>query len=331
MAQPVTIAPPAVITPPGFLPPIHSLLATAQPGPELSPHEEAGFTFEVSACGIAHARPTLCLVNSNPVNPVGGLPYYTGGKPENSVDQPGTPVVYQPFEIEASYDCAAFGKTFEERQELALRTLANAAYKAVEREFWTGESGYGNQSLAGDCTADAGIGGHPGAWRQVLNPGFNSTTAPNLTGVTAVPVNFGVALLSQALADCGNGARGAIHVTPMVAEMLSDSRVVAEGGRTGEVLRTWGRGDYLVVGSGYPGTGPCGDVPGSGKVWIHATKLPVVRFGPSMTIEERLGQALDRADNTITVHATQTAAVYHDGCCPAFSVLVDIAAKFYGE
>jgi hypothetical protein len=81
----------------------------------------------------------------------------------------------------------------------------------------------------------------------------------------------------------------------------------------------------VVVGAGYPGTGPFGQPdPGPDEAWAFATGMVDIRLGDPMIYPEEFWQALDRATNTVTFRGEQFAAVTHDGCC-SFAVLIDLS------
>jgi hypothetical protein len=89
------------------------------------------------------------------------------------------------------------------------------------------------------------------------------------------------------------------------------------------MLRTRSREDIVIVGAGYPGTGPFGQPAPSGtELWAFATGMVDVRLGDPMIYPQTFSEALDRHTNTVVFRGEQTAAVVHDGCC-SFAVLID--------
>lgn len=235
-------------------------------------------------------------------------------------DQPTVETV--PWHAQVQDVCkSTFGYRGRDYVQRAVTALAAATPKAVEFEFWTGE------------TAQAA--GWPNLY---LTNGTATDVTP--TPGTAVTLDEGVALLEQALADCGSGARGMIHCQPLATPSTA---IVRREGATLLTLR-----DTLVVpGVGYPGTGPTGTAPAAGKTWMYATGMVDVRLGP-IQVYGRVGQGsggwvdvdnggqavgfdperfapalLDRSTNTLTVPATRPVAAAWDGVC-LFAVLVNV-------
>lgn len=205
---------------------------------------------------------------------------------------------YKSFAIEAYDKCTTFGYEQRDVEQRAIDALELCTQKALEAEFWTGAlaqaNGYGdNRYLAGSDVTDVTPGGGP------------------------VKVRYGLALLEQAIASCGCGARGVVHMTPEVGSVLP----VKE---KGDHLETQ-LGNYIIVGSGYPGTGPDGNMPGTG-VYMYATGMVSVRLGRSEAVGT-LNQQVRTSDNTWEVRAQRPAAVTWDGCC-AFGVHVDLALDY---
>jgi hypothetical protein len=250
---------------------------------------ESGFVFQPENCIEAEAW-----------NPCGPPP-----NPKKVYDGNQDPVEYAPFILEVPYTCAAYGFRAVDYEEKALRQIDAAKGKALEYEFWTGSINPSNVNL---------VHGTPNDDSHVLNPG--GAAAP-------VPVSPGMALvlLSQALANCGTGARGMIHATAGLVERWSQLRYVTD---VDGVLQTGGRCDIVVSGSGYPGTGPNGQPPpGPNEVWAYATGMVVVRLGPTLLLPETFSEAFDRRTNTVTYRGEISASAVHDGCC-SFAVLVDV-------
>lgn len=215
------------------------------------------------------------------------------------------PIEYAPFIIEVPYTCSSFGFQAADYEAKALRQIDAAKGKALEYEFWTGQKDPNNLNL---------VHGTPNDDDHVLNPG--GAAAP-----VAVSPGLALVLLSQALANCGTGARGMIHATAGLVErwcQLSMHDMDVDGH-----LVTC-RCDLIVNGAGYPGTGPFGQPPpGPNEAWAYATGMVAVRLGATMLIPETFAEAFDRRTNTVTYRGEVTASAAHDGCC-SFAVLVDI-------
>lgn len=294
-----------------YLPPLHDLLRTVTPTPsEPGSRWETGIVWEPEGWQEVTAVPGAWC--GSDYEAVAGL------KP---AEGPPDVVYYQPFQLVTSYSCK-IGRTGQERRDKVRRFLEAGQSKAIEHELWTGEisdvSDSGNMRLAvaGSGVADALTAADLSV---VVNPGF---VPASLNPASAVPVSLGAgfALLSQALADYGPGSKGMIHVTPTVGELAVNNQQFVEDRN---VLRTRSRGDLIVVGSGYPGTGPGGSVPTGGLTWLHATSMVQVRLGDIIDWPETDAEAVNRKTNEWTVRAERTAAAYWDGLFQA-SVLVDL-------
>jgi hypothetical protein len=202
-------------------------------------------------------------------------------------------VEYVPFLVVSEDWCSSFG--FEERdfKGRALRLLDNATPQAVEKEFWNGALGtaksYPNNYLMKEGKVE------------------------NLTPGTVPSVERGLAILQDALAQCGFGGQGMLHVQPQTTSSLLKVR------RVGPLL--YDIFDNIVVpGTGYPGTGPGGAAPGAGKAFIGASDLVMTRTEKDGTVfPDSFSEAFDWGQasqpNTIRFRAQRFAAAYADFAC----------------
>lgn len=214
-------------------------------------------------------------------------------------------VTYEPFIIEVPYTCSSFGFQAADYEKRARRQLMATMHKALENEFWTGSINPNNLSLVGSTPNDDA---------HVLNPG--GAAAP-----VAVSPGVALMLLSQALANCGSGGRGMIHATPALAERWVNLTAVQCNDK---LITTCARGDIIVNGSGYPGTGPEGQpAPGPNEVWAYATGMVNLRLGDPEVYPKEFSEAFDRGTNTVTYRGEIVASAVHDLCC-SFAVLVDL-------
>lgn len=203
------------------------------------------------------------------------------------------PVEYVPFLVLAFDRCSSFGFEEHDYKGRALRLLDNSTPEAVEREYWTGAlaeaKGYPNNSL------------------------MNSAKVSDLTPTTVPSVERGLAILQDALANCGFGGQGMIHVQPQTTSSLLKVRRV--GPQLYDIF------DNIVVpGVGYPGTGPGGKEPKPGNAYIGASDLVMTRIEEKGTIfPSTFAEALDWGQggepNTIQFAAQRYAAAYFDGAC----------------
>jgi hypothetical protein len=131
----------------------------------------------------------------------------------------------------------------------------------------------------------------------------------------------GVAKLEQALADCGLGTEGVIHLTRQAAVVAASQNVIE---RDGDKLFS-ALGTPVVAGVGYdPSLAPAAPAkaavptpPALGSrpdnQWGFVTGPVHVHLGPT----EHIGEFLDTGTNVLSVLAGRPAAVYWDGCCTA--------------
>lgn len=209
--------------------------------------------------------------------------------------------VVVPYLVIAQDSCSTFGFEQRDYKGRALRLLEHATPKAVEKEFWTGAlaqaKGYPNNYLA------------------------NAATVTDLTGGTAVSVDRGVSMLQQALADCGFGGQGMIHLQPQATPNELRTR------RVGNLLLDE-FDNILVPGVGY--TGLASSIAGSatGTSVMFATDLIAVRAEPAGTVfPDTFAEAVDRGQggqpNKVTFRAEKFAVAFGDFFCH-FGVRVNL-------
>lgn len=328
--MPNLIAPAWPVAAPAYLPPLHSLVASAVTPPDDTGRWESGIVVEPEGWAVPHVIPGMWCG--------GDYEDVVGPKP---VESPPDLVYYSPFGIVTSYHCD-FGRTWVEMQEKVRRQLAAVQSKAIEQAVWDGAISHGGVALTTnfDGSHDMQLAkrgtGAAGALtaldrRVVRNPGYDP--ALGLNTVTAVDLANGLALLGSALGTYGSGAQGMIHMPVQPGELAASGQLLTEDRRGGTpILRTRGRGDTVVIGSGYSGTGPGGDVPAANRVWLHATSMIQLRLGSTILLPDTEAQGFNRATNQRVIRAEQVAAAYWDGLTQ-FSVLVDLTkpwATFQG-
>jgi hypothetical protein len=210
--------------------------------------------------------------------------------------------------------CKAAGLDWDKFRQDLLDSLEFCSAKGVEREFWTGQLA---QAGGGGCT-DNQPASNPIDPNIYLADAANTTT---LNGGTAVKPGEALALLENALANCGCGGPGVIHATRGTAAILRAWR-----DEEYNVLRTFA-GSLLIAGAGYPGTGPGGAAPAANKVWMYGSGSVQVRLGDKHFTPDTRSEATDRKTNEVTGRADRAAAVTTDGCC-VFAVLVDLSQDY---
>jgi hypothetical protein len=209
---------------------------------------------------------------------------------------------YEPFAAVAYDECSAFGLNEQERQARARRALLAKDTLVLEREFWSGTL-------------------------LATNPRLADATKAEVLGYGLQPV-LALAALSQGLADAGVGL-GMIHVRPWLATLWLSKNLLRWDGQRWVTLR----GDIVVAGSGYPGTGPSGELPAGGVEWAYATELVQVYRGnvdarPANADEVAVMEAMQKDpatgnyNNTLAYRAQRMLAAVHNGCAapdPAFT------------
>lgn len=219
---------------------------------------------------------------------------------------------YLPFDIEADFACSTFGFGFLDYEGTAREYLRLAEQKAIEYELWTGV-------LAKQQQAVWVSGNHNG--ESFPNRWLASSAAVDVTPTpgTAVKAKYGLALLEDAIGDCGVGIKGTIHATRGVASALN---LKSNGGKLVTSL-----GNNVIAGSGYTGSGPDGTMPTGTKVWAYATGPVSVRIGPAAATPGNRNQSVNVANNSVQVYASEPAAVSWDSCCH-YAVLIDLALDY---
>lgn len=214
---------------------------------------------------------------------------------------------YKPFAVQSIVRCSTLGSRRVDWEDRALNALEACTSKGVEYEFWEGP-------LAQAAIAD-GDTDYP---NRYLNNGDAEDVTP--TPGTPVKVRYGLALLEGALADAGCGNRGFVHAPVSVASVLP---VKEKDG----VLQT-PLGNYLIAGSGYPGTGTGLTNPSLGsRMWLYATGPVMVRLGDKEVSPGSVAEFTDSSTNTIALSAERAASVVWDGCAH-FGVLVDLSLDY---
>ena len=201
--------------------------------------------------------------------------------------------VIVPYLLMVEDECSTWGLDERDFKGRALRLLENAQHQALEKEFWTGAlataKGWPNRFLADANVTDLTPGGGP----------------PSVTR--------GQQILQDALASCGFGGQGMLHVQPQTAPNLLGAR------RVGNLLLDV-FDNIVVPGVGYPGTGPNNVAPAAGTAWMFATDLVQARTEEEGTVfPDSFAEATDwgqgREPNTIRFRAQKFGAAYFDGAC----------------
>lgn len=227
-----------------------------------------------------------------------GLPVGQSSLP----DRTGPAVVeYYPFGIEIDVVCPSRGFQTADYVGRARRAIELAQSKAAEAEFWLGTSS-------------------PLDGATKLNQNLVGDGAMIAAGTTNTLDALGV--FTEYLADQGQAARGMIHVSPRLALRWVEAGMVVREGRR---LVTVVRGDIVVAGAGYAGTGPTGQAaPGASEEYGFVTGLVYSKLGDVEITPSTLGEAIDRNTNVVQYRASRTAAVVHDNTVQPGALKIDV-------
>lgn len=228
--------------------------------------------------------------------------------------RPGEPPQQAPVVLFLGVTCDTVGLGVNEDDQALTRGLLEAGTsKAIESAVWGVDTPgamqlHQNQSLVYSFASPGNAA--PSGDRILTDAG------------DPMPRKNALAALGAALAGCGAGSRGIIHAPAMLGELWAQELLTEDGPR----LRTKGRGDWVVVGSGYPGTGPVGAAaadPPAGSTWAFASGPVTVRLGPVEDVGPDRASVINRSTNDITWFAERTATWQMDACC-VFAALVDL-------
>lgn len=187
-----------------------------------------------------------------------------------------------PFLAFGSFDCSPVGRPADEAFEIARRRLLAWEGYQVENVFWTGQGANGqvNPSFAfGNPDCDI----------------LPEDVAP--TGAVDPVTAF--SLLEERLGNqipCG----GFIHVPYSLVAYLVDHRLLTNDGTDEYFSPT---GFRVVVGHGYPGTGPGNIAAAPGEAWIYATGPLVMARSDVIMVPDSVPEGVNRLINNITVRA----------------------------
>jgi hypothetical protein len=207
------------------------------------------------------------------------------------------------FTAYASIQCSPVG-SWDDLPEWGRQGLLRSEERFVENVFWTG-----NAQTGGPIT----VFPHLAANAQVIDG--EDLLQPAATVVTAVPqvLDVGIGMLEQAARECYPG-QITIHAPLRLGSLFAEHHnIVTRGGTAQTVI-----GSNIILGAGYPGTGPDG-TPDDGVSWVYAT-------GPAFYIRDsavqfRREDSFDRSVNTVTIITERTYVVGFTCCLLAIPIL----------
>lgn len=276
--------PPLLIDPPPVQPYRFGLFSVAAMPPEdADPHWACGVEYQPFSCDRSSLTGDDCTIPPPPPKEV----------PEGVDTVSGTP-----FTVYDGFHCHVVGYTEAEIMERARRALELGERRAVERAYWTGETG--NRPRLADPSA------------VVLNPVDPPTAADALTPTA------GLAALENWLAD-NYGGTGIVHAPRGMSAIFSRYHLADVVGAQVQTLV----GTPVAFGGGYVvNTGPDGAPAPPGTAWMYATGQVVIRRSPVWVNPDSVAQALDRAHNMVHLLAERTYVITHE--CLLAAVLVSI-------
>lgn len=267
------------------------LLDVVEPTTPEDGHWEGGITWDNNFCTDINSTVGFCPIPEDGSNP-------------KTAHRDFEACCADPFILYGSYNCPPPGRSAEEAFTIAKERLFIKEGRAAETVFWTGLTDGGtdiNPCLAfGNNTCE--------------NPPIDLTAEAGPVGVVA-----SIGVLESALGECSPGV-GLIHANYGLASFLTSHRLIYQDENDGLITIT---GQKIVLGQGYPGTGP-GNIPATpGTTWVFATGPMVVWRSEVFLTPERFTEgAMDFKLNNVKVYAERTYAVGWS-CC-LFAIQVDL-------
>lgn len=271
----------------------YGLFSVAAPQTSADPHWQLGITYE-PLCGN---EPGVII---NPcISPV-----VSGGSTKDTTAERGIRGAL-PFTVTTWIDCGVVGH-YDTVEADTAELLRRHEQRIAEEIFWTGDAPNTTQAIYPHLAADTAV--FDGDEQMQL--AVTSVVAASGTGIVQA-----LGALEAELAEC-YGGQGVIHMTYATAEdALSNFLIqrvpVGPGGKP--ALQTVAGGNWVVVGSGYPGTSPAGATPPAGTAWMYATGA-VFMYRSDIKSTSRPSEAVVRSINDLTYIAERTYVVAWD-CC----------------
>jgi hypothetical protein len=281
-----------------FTPLPYGLWDTVQtPGTD-GPHWQSGVAW-IERCPAGDTTYDECLS----VTGVGAPPEPPVKTPNVTQDIRGA----LPFTVIAEFQCSPIG--IGEAQSIAQDALARVEQQQLETAFWTGAAA--DQTVVfPHLSADAEVVDGEVVLQPVASP-----------VVTGADVAHGLGVLEQELAECYKG-QGLIHV-PRTALPTLAAWKLARVDDDGRLVTP--AGNLIVVGGGYPGTGPDGGAPADGTSWIYATGAA---WGYRSDVYfTQVRDSLDRSTNTLRMQAERTYLIGFECCLLAAHIVLGVPTE----
>jgi len=286
-----------VVDGPSFAPLPYGLWEAVQKPTPTDSHWQNGITYS-EWCGGGGTLYDECIA----VTGTGGAPPQAAMTPNITQDNRGATA----FTVYAEFDCSRVGLGIGDAQRIALEALDRVEPWQVEAAFWTGTAGKSGS------TPQTTVFPHLAANATVVDT-VDSITLQSAASVVATGAGDDVVItlgqLEGALADCYHG-KGLIHV-PYEALATFMAWDLFEADDTGALFSP--AGHRVVIGSGYPGTGPDGSAAPAGTSWVYATGA-MFGYRSDVRIPPEEVQSFDRVENTVRMIAQRTYVLGWE-CC----------------
>ena len=209
------------------------------------------------------------------------------------------------FAVYVEFDCGPVGLT--EVESIANDALDRVEQWQAERAFWTGVAG---KTATGEI-AQTTVFPHLAANTELTDPNDSSIvlqTAATQTVTGGGDVAHALGNLEAQLADCYHG-QGVIHVPAEALPTLAAWKLVH---KEDSALYT-AKGNRVVVGDGYTGSGPDGSAAADGTSWIYATGA-VFGYRATVPVINNARDGFDRIENTYKLIAERAYVIGYE-CC----------------
>jgi hypothetical protein len=191
-----------------------------------------------------------------------------------------------PFYAYGHFHCSPVGWTPEQAQARAQEHLLAMEQKFVENTFWTGGLALGNY------------------------PSLQSATPSPTTLVTSAATFVEVLALLENFIANNYGSQGVIHMTRGAA-LVAAAYGALETANGRLVTKV---GTPVAAGTGYPGTGPAGEVPAAHTSWIYATPALFGFRGEVFDMSNTPGDNFVRGTNDVLAVAARPYLLGYDPC-----------------
>jgi len=284
--MPTQFSPYVVVDSPSRKPALHGLTETAQVVVENGERWLGGFSWmPQNLVELTVQDPENLVATNDPLS--------------NPLPNPQSFVVAYPWMMEVASGRITWGFEANDYPARVREWIEWNTTLALEKEFWTGSLGMGNQDLV-------------------------STMSYSATPLKPIRT---LGVLEKEIADSGFGL-GMIHATPeLVTHWTAWGAVEEVNGK----LISKATGALVVPGQGYTGAGPTDSAdaaPTAQYVWAYATALCQVRLSPVTVVPDDVGQALNRRNNELQYRAWRYGSVNYDPQFQPFSQRVDLDTGF---